>query len=225
VVPNPFRSLSDRLSGRSSSEAEEPTTPTGSEPTDSDETGDSAIAAEHDADSEGHGSAEEVDSGEHDGPEETDTGEQDGPEATDTSERPVLEEIDASDTPAPSIGPHTKITQEDPETRLARHEQSNVDAMGQEKRREVVGGSYSPSFARQAALYGIFVLVVGLLVVGAILAVNEFDQPPEEQKLEAPWKDSTDPAKAAEIDFPEDSAPEQVPTGPDATGKGRADRA
>ena len=53
---------------------------------------------------------------------------------------------DLSDTTAPSIGPNTTFEKDDPEERLARHEQSDVDAMGLDKRREVIGGSYSASF-------------------------------------------------------------------------------
>lgn len=203
MIPNPF----SRRSRSGEKTAAEP--------------GDGEPEGEHEADQ----SAGQVDSGEHDGADETVTRSvDDGPEATATSEHTGPEEIDASDTPAPSIGPHTKISKEDPETRLARHEQSGVDAMGLEKRREVIGGSYGASFAKQATLYGLFLLVVGLLAFGAYLAVKEFDQPPEEEKLEAPWRNSTDPAKASEIDFPPDSGPRQVPVEPDPTSTGNTDQ-
>ena len=94
---------------------------------------------------------------------------------------------DISDTPAPSIGPHSTFEREPVEERLARHEQSQVDAMGQEKRRQVVGKTYGPTFARQAAIYGIFLLVVVALAFGIKLAVDHFDQPPNHFKAEAPW--------------------------------------
>jgi hypothetical protein len=93
----------------------------------------------------------------------------------------------ASETPAPSIGPHTEIEHEDPEERLARHEQSDVDAMGLDKRREVVGGSYGPSVARQATLYGIFVAVVVALGIGFKLLADELDEPPNNTRDTAPW--------------------------------------
>jgi hypothetical protein len=96
-------------------------------------------------------------------------------------------EQDLSDTPAPSVGPHTTFEKEDPEERLSRHEQSDVDAMGLDKRREVVGGSYSPSLARQLTMYGLFLLVVAALVVGVLVAINEFDQPPAKYADKAPW--------------------------------------
>jgi hypothetical protein len=107
----------------------------------------------------------------------------------------------ASQTPAPSIGPHTEIEKEAPEERLSRHEQSDVDAMGLDKRRPVIGGSYSPSLARQATIYGIFLAVLAALVFVAILAVDELDKPPEKYQDEAPWVNSH--REPAPIDFPE----------------------
>src|SRR3954453_3403225 len=49
---------------------------------------------------------------------------------------------------APSLGPNTVIEREPVEERLARHEQSDVDAMGKDKRRSVVGQTYGPTKAR-----------------------------------------------------------------------------
>jgi hypothetical protein len=93
----------------------------------------------------------------------------------------------ASETPAPSIGPNTEIEHEEPEERLARHEQSDTDAMGLDKRREVVGGSYSPSVARQATLYGVFVAVVVALAIGFKLLADKLDEPPANNPDKAPW--------------------------------------
>ena len=101
--------------------------------------------------------------------------------------------VDISDTPAPSVGPHTTFEKPPPEERLAGHEQSDIDAMGLDKRREVIGGSYGPSIARQATMYGLFLLVVVAIAFGFKLAVDEFDQPPEQYKDEAPWTNSQRP--------------------------------
>ena len=128
---------------------------------------------------------------------EPESSQEDDPTEAENDEAPASEgdegTVDISDTPAPSIGPNTTIEREDPDERLARHEQSDVDAMGLDKRREVVGGSYSPSIARQAAMYGIFILVVAAIAFGFKLAVDEFDQPEENYKAEAPWTDSDRP--------------------------------
>jgi hypothetical protein len=93
----------------------------------------------------------------------------------------------ASETPAPSIGPHTEIEHEDPDERLARHEQSDVDAMGLDKRRPVSGGSYGPSFGRQAMLYGIFIVVLVALVIGFKALADSLDEPPKHIENTAPW--------------------------------------
>ena len=94
---------------------------------------------------------------------------------------------DISGTTAPSIGPDTVISTEPPEERLARHEQSDIDAMGRDKRREVVGQSYGPSFARQAILYLSVLAVLVLVFVGLLMLVGQFDQAPETIEAQAPW--------------------------------------
>jgi hypothetical protein len=76
---------------------------------------------------------------------------------------------------APSLGPNTVIEREPVEERLARHEQSNVDAMGHDKRRSVVGQSYGPSKARQLAVYLGFLAILAALVVGGIILIGSLD--------------------------------------------------
>ena len=66
-----------------------------------------------------------------------------------------------------------------PEERLAKHEQSSVDAMGLDKRRGVVGQKYGASFAKQATVYGVFLVVLVALVIGGKLAVDELDKGPK----------------------------------------------
>jgi hypothetical protein len=94
---------------------------------------------------------------------------------------------------APSVGPHTTFDRRPPEERLAGHEQSDVDAMGKEKRREVVGHSYGPSVARQAALYGVFVAVTAVLVIAFVLIAGKLDQAPESYPDLAPWSEPDAP--------------------------------
>jgi hypothetical protein len=74
------------------------------------------------------------------------------------------------------------------------HEPSSVDAMGQDKRRQVVGHSYGPSKRSQIMF---FVAVAAFLVVvvgGWFLLVGLFDKPPTHFHDSAPW--STTPANA-----------------------------
>jgi len=115
---------------------------------------------------------------------------------------------DAGKISAPSIGPHTVIEREAPEDRLARGEQSQVDAMGHDKRRQVMGKSYGPSLARQALVYGAFFAVVIVLFIGASIAVKELDKPDPSRTDTAPWA-ATDapPVEPAPIDFPRSVTP------------------
>ena len=91
---------------------------------------------------------------------------------------------------APSVGPNTTFDLRPPEERLAGHEQSDTDAMGKDKRREVVGESYGESFGRQAALYGIFIAVAAALVIGFVLLAGKLDEAPDSYPDLAPWSDS-----------------------------------
>ncbi len=106
--------------------------------------------------------------------------------------------VDISDTTAPSIGPNTVIEKDTPEERLARHEQSDKDAMGLDKRREVVGGSYSASFGKQLIRWALVVVVIAGLAFGAKLLVDDIDQPPEKVEKQAPWSGTEEPPAALE---------------------------
>jgi hypothetical protein len=76
---------------------------------------------------------------------------------------------------APSLGPNTVIEREPVEERLARHEQSEVDAMGLDKRRTVVGEKVGPSKKRQLAVYLGFLAILAALAVGGIILVGSLD--------------------------------------------------
>ena len=108
-------------------------------------------------------------------------------EASAKSEEEKQKELDEFHPTAPSLGPHTVIDRPPPEERLAKHDQSDVDAMGKDKRRAVVGGKYGPTKARQAALYGIAVAVIVLLAIGAKLLISSQDKFPSKVQAQAPW--------------------------------------
>lgn len=103
---------------------------------------------------------------------------------------------DISDTPAPSVGPHTTFEKPPPpEERAAQSHASNVDAMGLDKRRQVTGGTYGPTRARQLTLYGIAIAVIVALAVGFKLLTDELDRPPETNADAAPWADNQIPPR------------------------------
>jgi Rho termination factor, N-terminal domain len=114
----------------------------------------------------------------------------------------------ASEITAPSIGPNTVITKEPPEERLSKHEQSDVDAMGLDKRRGVVGEKYGASFAKQATVYGVFLAVVAALLIGGKLAADELDQGPAVNEDKAPWAQGDAEQRPPDpIDFPKNPSP------------------
>jgi hypothetical protein len=96
---------------------------------------------------------------------------------------------------APSAGDIDELERFEPSEKAKRHKPSDVDAMGQDKRREVVGHSYGPS-ARSQIMFFVAVGAAVVIVVGGWLAlVSVFDKPPTHFKDSAPW--STKPANAS----------------------------
>jgi hypothetical protein len=73
------------------------------------------------------------------------------------------------------------------------HAGSDVDAMGQDKRRQVVGQGYGPSKGRQLLYYGLFILLLIGLYIGAKIAVDELDKAPESVANQAPWSQQDAP--------------------------------
>jgi hypothetical protein len=96
-----------------------------------------------------------------------------------------------SRTPEESAGEaqHDLVTHE-------HHEPSTVDAMGKDKRRQVVGQSYGASRQRQLAYYGIFVAFVVVLFFVASFAISQLDKPPSHVAAQAPWAKPAAPQDA-----------------------------
>jgi hypothetical protein len=72
---------------------------------------------------------------------------------------------------------------------------SDVDAMGKDKRREVVGHSYGPSRRSQIIFFVIVGAIIVAIVGGWTLAVATFDQPPDSNPDKAPWSAADAPQK------------------------------
>jgi hypothetical protein len=88
---------------------------------------------------------------------------------------------------APSIGPNTVIERRPPGDRLDFDKISDIDAMGKDKRRVVVGGSYGPTRARVFVTFATFFAVMAALVAGLYFLAKELDQPPEQNVDQAAW--------------------------------------
>lgn len=91
---------------------------------------------------------------------------------------------------APSAPDIEKLEKFEASEEAKQHEPSDVDAMGQDKRREVVGHSYGPS-RRSQLMFFVAVGALALLIVGgSIAAVSAFDQPEDEYPDKAPWSEA-----------------------------------
>lgn len=82
----------------------------------------------------------------------------------------------------------------------------DTDAMGLDKRREVVGKSYGASFLRQLTLYGIFVFVTACILFGLKTLADKLDEPPAKIEAKAPWTHTQ--VTPPPIDFPDYGKPQ-----------------
>jgi hypothetical protein len=96
---------------------------------------------------------------------------------------------------APSAADIDKLEKFEPSEEAKQHEPSDVDAMGQDKRRQVVGHSYGPSKRSQIMFFVAVAAVLVAIIGGWTLLVSLFDKPPTHFKDSAPW--STAPTSAA----------------------------
>jgi hypothetical protein len=133
------------------------------------------------------------------GPEEKGAGEQPRAEAEGGEEEPQEREsggesesgaLAGEAAAGPSMGPHTDVSKfrEGREEGLRKAaEASDTDALGREKRRQVVGGTYGMTTGKLVALYAATVAVIAGAAFGLYLLAKDLDQPPEQISQEAPW--------------------------------------
>ena len=89
---------------------------------------------------------------------------------------------------APSAADITKLDKFEPSEEAKRHKPSDVDAMGHDKRREVVGQGYGPSRRSQIIFFVAVAAVLVVVVGGWLTLVNAFDKPPgDDFPQTAPW--------------------------------------
>jgi hypothetical protein len=96
---------------------------------------------------------------------------------------------------APSAADIEQLEKFEPSEEAKQHQPSTVDAMGQDKRREVIGHSYGPSKRSQIMFFVAVAAVVVVVVGGWMVLVSAFDKPPTHFEDSAPW--STKPASAS----------------------------
>jgi hypothetical protein len=92
---------------------------------------------------------------------------------------------------APSSPDIRKLHLMEPSEEAKAHVPSEVDAMGKDKRRAVVGHSYGPSRRSQILFFVAVGAIIAILVGGYSAAISAFDQPPDEYSDKAPWSQGT----------------------------------
>jgi hypothetical protein len=98
---------------------------------------------------------------------------------------------------APSAANIQDLEKFEPSEDAKRHEPSTVDAMGQDKRRQVVGHSYGPT-RRSQIMFFVAVAAVAVVIVGGwLVLVGLFDKPPTHFKDSAPWSTTLTNAQLA----------------------------
>ncbi len=88
---------------------------------------------------------------------------------------------------APSAPDIKKLEKFEPSDEAKATEPSETDAMGKDKRREVIGHSYGPSRRSQILAFGGFFAVMAVLLIGGKMLADKADEPPETNPDQAPW--------------------------------------
>ena len=99
----------------------------------------------------------------------------------------------ARPSPADGVGDWDPPHEQEDESKF-----SDVDAMGQEKRRTIIGQGYGPSRGRQLLYYGLFIAFLVAAFIGGSIAVSELDKAPAKDPDAAPWAGTQVPAKQFE---------------------------
>ena len=98
---------------------------------------------------------------------------------------------------APSSANIESLEKMDASEEAKAHRPSDVDAMGQDKRRQVIGHTYGPSRRSQLMFFAAVAVVLVLVVGGYMAAIAAFDQPKDSYADRAPWSAPDTPQNAA----------------------------
>jgi hypothetical protein len=98
---------------------------------------------------------------------------------------------------APSAGNLDELEKMEPSEEAKRAQPSDVDAMGKDKRRQVIGNVGGPSRRSQFLFFGSVAAIAILLIGGWFLAVSILDQPKDEYPDKAPWSSPDAPQNSS----------------------------
>lgn len=91
-------------------------------------------------------------------------------------------------------------------------ERSDVDAMGNDKRREVVGGQYGATVKKRLLVYGVALAIMVAIVVGFLTVVTNVDEKEIALKPTAPWTERGAAQSAPrDVDFKANGPNDTIP--------------
>ena len=121
--------------------------------------------------------------------------------ATDEDEKPDATAASADDEKDPSEYGGTR---------------SEVDAMGNDKRREVVGQQYGATVRKRLLVYGGVVGVIVVVVIAFLTVVKGYDHRDVPLKNTAPWTEAgASQTPPRDVDFKANGPTDTIPAGPD----------
>jgi hypothetical protein len=86
---------------------------------------------------------------------------------------------------------------------------SDVDAMGNDKRRQVIGGQYGASVRKRLIVYGVAVGVVIALIIVSLTVVSNVDNKEIALEPTAPWANAdAEQVVPRDVDFPRNGPPQ-----------------
>ena len=89
---------------------------------------------------------------------------------------------------------------------------SDLDAMGNDKRRSVIGRQYGASARKRLLVYGIAVAVIVLVVVAFLTVISNVDNREIPLEKTAPWSAEGAPQEAPrDIDFQRNGPTDTIP--------------
>ena len=89
---------------------------------------------------------------------------------------------------------------------------TDLDAMGNDKRRRVIGQQYGASARKRLLVYGIAVAVIVLVVVAFLTVVTNVDNRDIPLKATAPWAAENAPQEAPrDVDFMRNGPTDAIP--------------
>lgn len=92
-------------------------------------------------------------------------------------------------------------------------ERTDVDAMGNDKRRTVVGGQYGATIRKRLFVYGAFLAVAVGIVIAFLTVVTSIDQKEIPLTDTAPWTEAAaSQAAPRDVDFKENGPTDTIPS-------------